>query len=412
MKQLIAAAMLAALASPSLAQESPEHMPQPRWYPSESATERNFCMPADWINIRDYIYLPNKAKMIVELTHVAQYNELKFLDTLLANLMRDIAFYKDSLADNPGSVRIDYAPDEALAINKIRFKKHPADGNIFMARNGDKARLKIEQDSVRIYVRHNPLTPTTNTGKLKNSDFTEMYNNARFYQVTLCLNNYEDIANIAADRSSLLHAIDTMMSTKRKSTRNDPRRFPSSARYNPYATRDDIKDNWWRAVADVRFKQYSGLVKAEDPNSWKAINRSDKLILDANLGASLLRNYLAPTAEIGLHVNRQSRRPYNGEYHIKEFGISASCNFLFERSASNDYYSKPNWFVNATFSEERELTAGVGYLFYSKGDFFKGTTAKFFLDVRPWKKGLTLSPELIFTNNFQQVIPALTIKVF
>src|SRR6185369_8920257 len=105
----------------------------------------------EYINVLDYAYLPNKAKLIIELNNPAQYDELKNLDAVLKTFMQEIAFYKDSLENGSGSVRIDYALDEAYPFSKIRFIKHPADGDVFMNRHNDIARLKLEQDTVRIY---------------------------------------------------------------------------------------------------------------------------------------------------------------------------------------------------------------------------------------------------------------------
>lgn len=411
MKKLLTAAMLVALAGHALAQDVDDDLKRPA---PPTTVQQNFEMPADWINIRDYLYLPNKAKLILELNHVEQYEELKSIDTLLMAFMRDIAFYKDSLTDINGSVRIDYTQDDQLGIRKIRFKKHAADGTSFMARSDEKAKLKIDQDTVRIYVRHHPLTPpnVNPKGKITNAHLRDRYNKAQLYQLTFCLNHYEDIAKIVADKQTLQHAIDTVASTKRNSTRTNPHKFPSSARYNPYATQADIKDYWWRSLADVRFKQYGGLVMSEEPQSWKTINRSDKIVLDANLGMGLIRHTFAPYGEIALSLTRQSRRPHWGEYNRTAFSLSASSYFMFERSANNDFYSKPNWFVNASISEEKGFAAGAGYLFAARGGYFKGITTRYFFDIRMLKKGFTLSPELIVTNNFQQVIPALTIKVF
>jgi hypothetical protein len=69
-------------------------------------------------------------------------------------------------------------------------------------------------------------------------------------------------------------------------------------------------------------------------------------------------------------------------------------------------------FVNADIGEMEGMNFGVGYLFARSGDYFKGVTTKGFFNITLMKKGLTLSPELIFTNDFREVFPGLTLKVF
>jgi len=372
-------------------------------------TEWNFNMPQDFVNIRDYAYLPNKARMVIELTNPEQYKELANLDSILNVLMKEIAFYKDSLENGSGSVRIDYAIDEAFAFNKIRFKKHPADGDIFMSKPTDKARLKLDQDTIRIYYRHNPVNE--NYRKPKHRWDYPMYH-SRFYQVTFCVNNYTDIAAIAADKTTLQHALDTLYATKRPQTLANPYINPSSARYNPYAPDNSGKKKYWLSLADTRFKQYGGLVLSDKPKDWNVIRRTDNLSLDVNLGVGLVRNFLAPYAEAGITIDRQSRRPYQEKYNHVIWGLFVSAYVMFEKNAAGDYITKPNNFINLRVGEGDGISMGVGYLFSQSGNYFKGITTKAFVNVTLLKKGLTLSPEIIFTNDFKQVFPGLTLKVF
>jgi hypothetical protein len=406
---IITAALIAAASLHAVAQEKDD---DPHPAPKEpTEVEKNFNIPERYINIRDYVYLKDKAKMIIELNHVQQYEELQHIDTLLRAFMREIAVYKDSLDAGSGSVRIDYAQDDELSIRKIRIKKHPADGDIYMSGRGERARLKLDQDTVRIFVRHNPAIP--DMAHLHGWRGRTQYelNNAQMYQVTFCVNSYEDLAKMATDKTAMLHAIDTLQATKREGTKINPRRAPSSAKFNPYATQNDAKKKWM-ATADVRFKQYSGLIKSDTKHSWNIVSRGDNLSVDANVGMGLIRNTFAPQANIGLAFTRYFPRPYGSEYPQTIIRAYASAYFFFEKNAAGDYLTKDNWFVNADIGESNDLSMGVGYLFSAKGDYFKNTTMKAFLNVRVLKKGLTLSPELIFTDNFRQIFPALSVRVF
>jgi hypothetical protein len=367
-------------------------------------------MPDDWVNIRDYIYLPNQTKMTVELTHVAQYHQLKYIDTILSAMWRDISFYKDSIVNNPGSIRIDYAIDDIMGIRKIRFSKKAPDGDMFMNKDGNTNRLKIDNDSICIYVRHRSQIDTMTDPIQVFRKMKILHNTANFYQVTFRLNNIQDIMKVINNTDPLLHAIDTMLTTKRKGTINDPFSFPSSARYNPYATRDNV-DNRWRHSADVRFKQYGGLVNYDGPQQWASIRRNDILTLDANFGAGMIRNYMAPYSEMGFTLTHRHPRYYGEKFQGLQYRLFTSAYFLFEKNADGKYSTQDNWFVNFAIGERNEPSFGVGYLFRQSGNYFTGTTLKAFLDIRLLKKSLTLSPELIVTDNLKKAFPAITLKV-
>ncbi|GAA4465341.1 hypothetical protein GCM10023093_17370 [Nemorincola caseinilytica] len=409
MKKMIAAAMLMAMAVTTHAQDNDDrdavHMP--------TTTERNFAMLSGYVNIRDYAYLPNKAFVKFELNNVAQYEEIKNgLDTIVAALLHDIAFYKDSLKSDGGNVWIDYAIDEKLGVKKLRFKKYPPDGDIFVNKKGDVAKLKIEQDTVRILVRHYPLVPALPDNARRREKNYQRLEHYQVYQVTFCVNSYEDVARITADKQSLWHAIDTLVATKKEGTVNRPYKFPSSSRYNPYAT-STVKDKYLASFADVRFKRYPGLVTTDDGRAWNALKRADEFTMNANFGIGLMRNVLAPYAELGFELSRSNGRMFNNKYQRFRYRVYGSCYFAFEHNAAdNSYKTLPNWFVNADLGDNNDLFAGVGYMVKGNGGYFTGTTVKAFMNVRLLKKGLTLSPELIFTNDFKQVFPGLTLKVF
>ncbi len=405
------AALLMSMACTALAQDENKDGYKPK---SPTQTESNFNMQEFYINTRDYVYLKNKTKMIIELNNPEQYNELKNLDSLIYSFIADIAFFKDSLENAGGSVRIDYAVDQAFPFAKIRFKKHAPDGDIFMHRHNDVAKLKLDQDTVHIFFRHDPvLERPNNTRKdwAKNHNYN--FDHARMYQVTFCVNNYTDLKKIADDKSTLLHIMDTLMVTKRERTKVNPHYNPSSARYYPFGP-DTIKTEKCNTCLEKpRFKQYSGLVSLEHPAGRDIVHRSDLLTLVANVGAGTIRNSFAPYAEIGMSLIKYDRRIHNDKFN-ERFVLTAfvSGYYLFDHNADGAYYVKDNWFANLCVGEESNINFGVGYLFSKKGDYFKGVTTKMFMDVTLLKKGLTLSPELIFTNDFKQVFPGLTLKVF
>lgn len=406
-KLFLSAVMLTGIVLAAKAQDEDVEKKKPL---PPTQTELNFNMPSQSVSIRDYIFLPNKARMIIELVNAEQYKELSNLDSLLTQFVKEIFFYKDSLENGSGSVRIDYAIDEAYSFNKIRFKKHPSDGDIFMSKPTDKAKLKLDQDTIRIYYRHSPLNDANQ--KIKHRSDYPIYN-SRYYQITFCLNNYTDIAAIAADKATLQHALDTLYATKKKKTKQHPYANPSSARYNPYAPDNTGIKKRWLSYADVRFKQYDGLVKSDNAKNWDVLHRADVFTSTANLGMGLVRNTFAPYAEIGFSLIMRGRRlNTNNEYHEHIIGLSNSSYFFFEKNTTGDYDILQNNFLNVSYGEGRDLSVGAGYLYWKTGNYFNGLTAKLFFNVTLLKKGLTLSPEVIFTNDFNQIFPGLTLKVF
>jgi len=370
-----------------------------------SPTEANFNMPAEFVNIRDYAYLPNNAKMIVELVNAEQYKELVNINEVISKMMREISFYKDSLENGISSVRIDYAIDEEYPFNKIRFARHAADGDIFMTRTDEVSHLKLDQDTIRIYVRHKPLKQAYGNGRRY-----PMYA-YNFYQVTFCLNNYTDLAKIAGDTAMLRHTLDTLYTTKRRSTLANPHVNPSSSRYNPYATQTNVKPRWV-SLSNVRFKQYGGLVESDNARNWEVLHRTDVLTSTGNLGMGLVRNTFAPYAEVGMAIVTHGKLRPGVDVPSKTFGLSIASYFMFERNATGNYDLYANNFVNAYASVAQDMTLGLGYLYWQQGGYFTGNTFKLLLNVKLLKKGLTLSPEIIVTDNFNQIFPGLTLKVF
>ncbi len=412
MKQLtLIACMLLAAAYNSYAQDEQRNTEtrKPR-----SKTDEHFNMPQTFINVRDYVYLRDKAKMIIELNNPEQYKELKNMHELLLTAMREIAFYRDSLENGSGSVRIDYAVDEAFPFSKIRFKKHPPDGDIFMNRQNDIARLKVEQDTVRIYVRHNPVLERNNdTRNNPRKNYRYNVNHARMYQITFCVNKYTDLIKLAEDKTLLSNISDTLLTTRKKEYLSNPFSYPSSASFRPFGPDTIAKGGCNTCAEQKRFKLYSGLSVLEDPGYHGIIRRSDVITMEGNFGTGLIRNAFAPMAEVGIVLVKQGRRMYNDRYLQTSIGAFVSSYYIFERNTNNEFSLKDNVFVNLKIAnDKREKSVGVGYLLSGKGNYFRGVTTKVFFDIRMLKNGLTLSPEIIFTNDFKQIFPGLTLKVF
>lgn len=370
--------------------------------------ERSFEMPQDYVHVRDFVILPNKGKLIVELNNPVQYEELKHIDTVLDAVLKSVAFYKDSL-EGSGSVRIDYAIDEKYSFSKMRFKVHKTDGAIFMDEAGDVSKLKLEQDTIRIYVKHNPVFERI---EATGADFRYNMNHAGIYQLTFCLNNYLDLVDVLAYKRQLHHALDTLRASKSKRALRNPFRHASSSRFDP-SVQENMESKRHKNTSANRLRRFHTLINYTSEGQWSISRSKDNIMITGDLGVGLIRNTFAPYAEMGLAYIRQLRPTAWNNQGEMGFSLFASSYFFFEKGANNTYYTKPNWFVNAQVGEEQGMSMGAGYLFSRSGDYFKGTTVKAFMNITMFKKrGFTLSPELIITDDFKQVFPGLTIKVF
>ena len=82
---------------------------------------------------------------------------------------------------------------------------------------------------------------------------------------------------------------------------------------------------------------------------------------------------------------------------------------------------RDNWFINfesGSIVEStqpgwlgKETVIEVGYLALQKGDYFKNSTLKLYTNL-VLTKAITITPEIIFTDNFRQLFPGLTVKFF
>lgn len=363
---------------------------------SKSKTEQTFNANDAFFNIRDFVVL-KEGRMILDLHYLKDYEGFRNMDSLLTEFMKDIAFYKDSLSANPtGHVRIDYVINPEYSFKKIRFKQYNADGKIFMNQGGDISKLKFEEDTVRIIMQKS----RPGLGHGKNGPCQIPY----AIQATFLLGNYYDVNRVLADKV-LNNVVDTLeKASQKKQTNTRSSTDQQSIIYNPYYT------------GKGSLKHYDRLLANEYDVSSAIGYKSRYINVNASLGAGLIRNVVAPMADIGLQYNRiWSKSVHN------IFRLSATPYYLFDKNAEGTYLVRDNWFVNLALGSiydaaepgwlGKEVTFGAGYLFIQKGDYFKNTTVKIFTDLQV-VKGFTIVPEVIATNNFKQFFPGITLKVF
>jgi hypothetical protein len=135
----------------------------------------------------------------------------------------------------------------------------------------------------------------------------------------------------------------------------------------------------------------------------------DALELSAGVGLGFYRDRFVPDLGFKVGFNFPNR---SGET-ITSFGLLYTQQYFFTETTNQDFDLDINGFLSAFVRLELENNKGVGFAFgtliHRDGGFYKGGTYKMSLYTSGGKSALGVSPELIFTNGFKQVIPAFRI---
>lgn len=382
-----------------------------------SKTEKTFSDITNEVRIRDYVYL-KEGKMILELDKGTDYQFLRNLNPMLTQFRKDVAFYKDSLGDNTGGVKIDYVVDADHNYRQVRFKKHKPNGNSFVVKDNEVSKLKIEDDTVRIlmHVKDPEISTTLKMSAVSRQKYRAhakpgrtlvelgdstkkvmlKYAPQKTLIITFCLNNYYDIDKIIADSMVINHTIDTLATVAQHTTAP----FYTIG-YAPGETKDIRYNTFWK-YRKVNFRA----------NEKDLAKTGDQLIINGGVGAGLVKNTLAPMGEIGIEIDKRWRgNPTGGNTFIR---LSTTPYFFFGQNAQNHTIVNDNWFVNleAGFygtNGKTRTSLGIGYLYAEKGDVFQKQTYKAFANMLFGK--VTVCPEFICNDNFKQIYPGITLKL-
>ena len=385
-KTLIYILLLAGVPVKLCAQEK-----KPRWaFPSKS--DAPFTMHSISINQRHKAWIGQDNSITVELYQYGDYKKLQNLEALLAKAREDLAFVDDSIRQCPEcSFRIDYRTT-AAGLKNYRIQRYEPKGTfLYQKHNGVLKPYKPEPDTLRILIR----------------DANDVANHC---QVTFILNRFSNIDSLLAQHGKINSVIDRFIVKAKPKKPATEEKWPALHRTTIFAYR-----NWKdtsKMVYDLRRNQI-----AENP--WDFEHVRSTFGFQPNLGVGLLRDKIAPVAEIGLSYTLPGTK---GSDISSVLGLYISGYFGFEKDAAGKYSVTDNWFLNAELGDEGDnqftdyikttrLTVGVGYLISQKGNYFQNTTMKLFMNLRI-KNGITISPEIIATDNFKQVFPGITLKVF
>lgn len=133
----------------------------------------------------------------------------------------------------------------------------------------------------------------------------------------------------------------------------------------------------------------------------------DQLELSIGIGMGFYRDRFVPDIGFKIAVNFPDRL---GNKDL-QFGLLYTQQYFFEKNAQQEYEVDTNGFLSGFFSIDfsgnYKIGAGVGALIEQNGDFYQENTYKFSMYTEKKDSKISFTPELIFTDNFKQIIPAL-----
>lgn len=135
-------------------------------------------------------------------------------------------------------------------------------------------------------------------------------------------------------------------------------------------------------------------------------DRKDFLEMRAGMGIGFYRDRFVPSLSYDVSFNFSDRY---GQPRTK-FGVLYTQHYFHSEKQEGDFDLGLNHFLSVYWAMSRgtmkEYGLGFGYLVAQNGSFYKGNTYKVTIYNRNTSR-TSLTPELIFTNNFEQAFPAL-----
>jgi hypothetical protein len=151
--------------------------------------------------------------------------------------------------------------------------------------------------------------------------------------------------------------------------------------------------------------------------------KGDNIEILGKIGVGMIRDKVSPMIEVLIGVNFwENKKPA----FWKNFQVGWQPYFSFERGSDGNYLINRNDFVylafgktfdsrgiksqeESNFLDLKNWRVGLGYLVRQEGNYFQGNTYKLFFQTRI-KSKISIMPELIFTNDFKQIYPSITIQ--
>lgn len=125
------------------------------------------------------------------------------------------------------------------------------------------------------------------------------------------------------------------------------------------------------------------------------------------IGLGYYRDRFVPDLGSRLNITMHNRL---GEEWM-EFGVLYTQQHFFERGNEGNLEHNLNGFLTGYWKlhigSESELGIGVGSLIHRQGDFYQGSTWKLSIIGEQRESNISISPEIVFTNDFNQIFPVL-----
>ena len=165
--------------------------------------------------------------------------------------------------------------------------------------------------------------------------------------------------------------------------------------------KDQGKRNLYAGTGDIKY----GKANIHDISGYH--KELDNIELSAGVGLGFYRDRFVPDLGFRIAVNMPDRL---GKPRL-QFGLLYTQHYFFNEVNEGEFNLDINGFLSGFTSlkgiGDYELGLAVGGLIHREGNFYRGKTYKFSVYTQKNESKISFTPELIFTNNFKEIIPAI-----
>ncbi|MEO5944539.1 MAG: hypothetical protein ABIP30_13905 [Ferruginibacter sp.] len=353
-----------------------------------TAADKIFQAPMENVERRFLIELGQENKMQIELANINDLEYIRNIDSLLQVFRNDMEPFKDSLADNISSKRVDYIIDTA-GKKKIRIQQFYTKGSSFYINNGDVSLLKSEQDTIHI----SGMIPYE-----KKESHHRITKSIRYYHVTFYINRISEMATY----------MDGRLNEKIKSIQNNMKA----------QKKDAVRDQQWQSIAGWRVAlKTDKTITAKKPEGY-IVKPGAFISLWASVNIENYKNYFVPSVSLGPHFT------FNNTYYKREVELLWEPTFFFSSNGIGKLKTYRNDFLTLTFAQgfikdndplkttNMSAVLSFGYLLNRSGNYFDKNTFRLGAGRLLLFDGkLGIEPSIYFNNFFKAVTPSIKFEL-
>jgi len=363
-------------------------------YAQQMPSKKTFGLPGNYINRRFYFELHQGNEIQLGLKSLKDLDAIGDLDSLIRVCLRDLAPFKDTLADELASKKIDYSID-ASGRKEVRIQQTLPTGSSFLLQTDGMAALKLEQDTLHILAPVNGSAASSGSGE------------PHRFEVTILVNGIAELPRImGADIKGKVEMLRRSMDGQ------------------------ETKTAWhWDAGPNRRLHLKQDPDISEGYEDGGVVRGGDRVqgVITTNL--QNYKSYFVPSFSLGLDfVFNSSRdilpRPSAYEYEI---GLNWEPQFFFQNTQGK-LQTYRNDFLTLTlgrFIKEKRASPLVNdihfffpgrltlsYLINRNGSFYEKNTFRLGTGgVTLFKEKFKLEPVIYFNNFFKGVTPGVRLQV-